>query len=478
VGQVRFRFRNWKFWSVCALIGAGLVFGGRYYLGRKLPPAKGQVPDLNEAPEEVGETQSVASASIHVEVIHPLRGKVERRTVQPGTVQSFQSVQLYSAVSGYLQKQTVDIGDQVKRGQLLIKVDVPELEKQVARCASLVDQTRAGVDQMKARVATARAELEAGRAAVVRAEAVARSAAASLRFREQQLQRMKKLFALKSIDERLVDEKSEQRDAALEAERAAQAAILSAKAQVTAMEAKVAQAQADVAEAQAEVRVAEADLERAQVRLKYSTIVAPFDGVITQRSLFVGDFVRAATESGNLLPLLTVQRTDLFRVVVQIPDREVRYTDPGDEAVVEIDALPGEKFPAKISRIADSEDPGTRLMRVELDVPNPKGVIRNGMYGRVTIILEKALNQLSIPSSCLIGRSRDGKASVYVVRDGHAHLVPIEVGMDNGLEVVVLRGLTRKDQVIQQPGNELAEGAPVVAVHVQEQPAGQASQDP
>ena len=351
---------GWKFWSMSGLLIVALLFGGAKLLVRNGSSGKAQAQGISEPQDDPDEGETAAPTTISVEVLHPFKGKMERTTTQPGTVQAFESVQLYSAVSGYLQKQTVDIGDHVNKGQLLIKVDVPELEKQILRLNSQIDQARARVKQMQARITTAEAEKKAAEASVFQAEATAKSCAAALRFREQQLQRMKDLFALKSIDERLVDEKTEQRDAALEAENAARAAILTARAQVAATEAKIEQARADVLEAQAQIQVAQADLEKAQVLVGYSTIAAPFDGVVTQRSLFVGDFVRAATDSGSRTPLLTVQRTDLFRVVVQIPDRDVPYADPGDDAVVEIDALPFKKFPAKISRVASSEDPTTR----------------------------------------------------------------------------------------------------------------------
>jgi RND family efflux transporter MFP subunit len=442
-----------KIWLAAGFLGCASLVGGRFWL----------FPGMQAAavPAQEGSENASQPAALRVEVVHPTKGGLQRTTTQPGTVQSYESVQLYAAVSGYLKLQTVDIGDRVKKGQLLIKVDVPELEKQKQRSAAQVEQSRARVQQMKAKVASADADLLVARATVVQAEAAAKSAAATLRFREQQLQRMKELFALKSIDERLVDEKTEQRDAALETERSARAAILTANAQVTAAQAKIDQAHADVAAAAAEVQVAQAELEKVQVLVEYSSIVAPFDGIITQRSLFVGDFVRAGTESGGRPPLLTVQRTDLFRVVVQVPDRDVPYCDPGDSAIVEMDALPGVVFPAKVSRVASSEDPDTRLMRVEIDVASPKRQIRNGMYGRVTIILDKGVDQLTLPSSCLVGRSRDGKSSVYVVKNGRARLTPINVGQDNGLRVAVVSGLSQNDAVILSPGSEIAEGIPV-----------------
>src|SRR5262249_37890021 len=211
---------------------------------------------------------------------------------------------------------------------------------------------------------------------------------------------------------------------------------------------------ADVEVANAEVKVAQAELEKAQVFVQFATIVAPFDGVVTARNFNPTDFVRAASEGGSHLPLLTVQRTDLMRVVVQIPDRDVPYCDPGDPAVVEIDALPGQKLPAKVSRIARSEDQDSRLMHVEIDLPNPAGKICNGMYGRVTILIDKS-DLLGVPSSCLVGRSQEGKGSVYVVRDGRAHLVPVRVGADNGLQIGLQGGLTPEDEVILHPGGEV-----------------------
>jgi RND family efflux transporter MFP subunit len=200
------------------------------------------------------------------------------------------------------------------------------------------------------------------------------------------------------------------------------------------------------------------------VLVQFATITSPYDGVITQRNFFRGDFVKAATEGGAPLPLLTVERTDLMRVVVQVPDRDVPFTDPGDPATVEVDALPGKKFQAKVSRIASSEDPQTRLMHTEIDLPNPTGKICKGMYGRVTILLDRTSDRLSVPASAIAGKTETGKANVYVVRNGKAVLVPVEIGTDNGLRVEIISGLNATDNVIVRASAELREGADVQAV--------------
>ncbi len=395
---------------------------------------------------------------------------MERLTTQPGSVQAFESVQLYARVPGFLKSQHVDIGDRVKQGQVLAVVDVPELQKQQQRHLAAVDQAQARVLQMNARVTSAEADLEAAQAEVKQTEATAKSSAAWVRFRQKQLARMKDLFALKSIDERLVDENQERYEASVETEQAALAAISTAKAKAAAAAAKIQQARADVAEAQSEVKVAQAELEQIQVQISFATVVSPFDGVVTFRNFFPGDFVRAANDGGNH-PLLTVQRTDLMRVIVQLPDRDVIYADPGDPATIEIDALPGQKFSGKISRIAQSTSPQTRLMRVEIDLPNSTGKIRNGMYGRVTILLDKASEKFSIPTSCLVTKTDDGgKGTVYVVRDNHVHLVNVRLAEDNGLRVAVVSGLGAADLVVLHPGTGLTEGAAVTATYWDEVP--------
>jgi RND family efflux transporter MFP subunit len=451
VSQLKQGWR-WLVWTAGGLLLAALLATGGYYLLQELHPAEVSAGEVGGEPEQSG--------PVHVEIIHPEKGKMDRSTTQPGSVQAFESARLFAEVSGYLKAQTVDIGDRVKKGQVLIQVDVPELEQQVERHKAGVQRAEAQVLQMKAHVATATAELEAANGEVTYAEANVKSKAAALRFREKQLQRMRELFALKSIDERLVDEKQEQRDAALEAKNAAEAGVLMSKAKVVAAKAKIQQAEADVKEAEAQVKLAQSDLARAQVMVNFATITSPYDGVITQRSKFRGDFVRSASEGGGQTPLLTVEQIDKLRMVVLVPDQDVPFVDVGDPAKVQIDALPGKVFTGTVSRNAQSEDPQTRLMRVEIDLPNPKGKILPGMYGRVTILLDHS-DLLSIPTSCLVGPLEKGKGKVYVVREGRARLVPVRLGTENGQRVAIVAGLSAHDDVVLHPGSGLADGTPV-----------------
>jgi RND family efflux transporter MFP subunit len=281
-------------------------------------------------------------------------------------------------------------------------------------------------------------------------------------FRQKHFDRIRQLNDQHAIDARLVDEKEDQLEAAQGAEYAAKEQVSTAHSQAEAANAKVTQAMADLDEAKAEVEVAAAELAKSKVFLDYTVITSPYDGVITKRNFYPGDFIRGADSSGSHPALLSVERTDLMRVVVQVPDRDVPYVSVGEKATLEIDALPGRTFRAVVNRYAQAEDLSTRLMRTELDVPNPDGRLVRGMYGRASISLDPGAAQaVRIPIGALSGKAEGGKATVRVVRDGRAHIIPVVIGTNNGVEAEVTSGLSPTDRVILQAGGTVDEGTPV-----------------
>ena len=172
---------------------------------------------------------------------------------------------------------------------------MPELAAEVQRGEAGVEQANSKVTQMQAHVTTATADRDATKSAVTQAEAAYQSASAWARYRALQLKRMKDLFASRSIEERLVDESKEKYEASLETERSANATVATSKTNVTAADAKILSAQADLAEARSEVKVTQADLTKSKVLVDFATIAAPFDGVVTHRAFFVGDFIAPRT---------------------------------------------------------------------------------------------------------------------------------------------------------------------------------------
>jgi HlyD family secretion protein len=408
-----------------------------------------------------------AGGAVPVEVVRPTAGGIRRVCTQPGTVEPFEAADLYAKASGFLAEQAVDIGSRVKKGDILARIAVPEYEKQVQRDAARVKDAAAKVKQMEAHLAAAKSEAKAADAAVTLAKVMVRAKTSYRQYREKQLGRFKELAKERALDARAVDEQEDFYLSALEAENAAKEGVNAASERASTARAKIDQAVADVDEANAGVEVAAAELERSQVLLAYTVIRSPYTGVVTRRTYHVGDFVKSADQGGTT-PVLAVERTDVMRVVVRVPDRDVPYVSMGDPAVVEIDALPGVVFETKgtnkvgVSRWADAEDPQSRTMRTEVDVPNPEDRLRHGMYGRVALTLSEGTpGAVRVPSAALSGKAEGGRGTVRVVRDGKAHAVPVRYATDNGIEAEVVTGLAPTDVVIVRASGPLDEGTSV-----------------
>jgi HlyD family secretion protein len=403
-------------------------------------------------------------AALRVEVATPRRGGLGRTVVQPGVVHAFNKAGLYAKVSGYLIRQRVDIGDMVKKGDLLTEINVPELFKGADQARAALGQAQARQKQAEARLLTARADRESAAAHVQQAESdVARYTAERI-FRKKQLERITELARRKAVAEELVDEGQKQYEAAIAAERASGAEVAMARAMLSAADARIAQAQADLEGAKADVDAAAADLAKAEILLEYTRITAPFDGVITLRSFHEGDFIRSASE-GGAIPVLSIAQNDLMRVIILVPDRDVPFVARGDPARIQVDALQGRTFEGKVARFANAEDE-QKLMRTEVDLRNPDNLLKDGMYGTATLILAAPSKNLTIPSSSLIEQDSQGHGAVYIVRDGTIHRVPVLVGLDNGRDVEILQGLKPDDQVAVRYNGPIAEGVTVQAVPI------------
>jgi HlyD family secretion protein len=436
---------------IAGAVAAVAIAAGVFLFARN-PTAYGEA--------ETAGSKTAGGSAVRVRVVTPSRGGLEGTVMRPGSVHAFQYAQLFAKVAGYLHNQTVDIGYRVKKGQVLAEVDAPEIEANVQGAAADVEKGKAQMDVMAARLQSAKAQLQEAKVKVAQAEADVQNAVALLVLRREQYQRIKRLVELRSIEQELADEKMEAQKAAEANEIAMRQAVEVAKVAVTTAQAQIASASADLGDAKAQVKVTEAALARANVFAAYLKLRAPFAGVITVRNFHEGDFIRAGNDSGNQ-PVLVVARTDLMRVIVDVPDPDVPYTHAGARAELRIGSLSGQVFTGKVARTAWSEAYSTRTMRTEIDLPNPKESLADGMFGAATIYLGAHPNALTIPTACLSGPEKDGRRSVFVVRDGKARRLEVRVGRDDGIHAEVLSGLRPDDQVIEAHGSGLADAAAV-----------------
>jgi HlyD family secretion protein len=459
-GQALFKRGVWVKASLLAIaIVAAGVLTYRWSLSHdsSARPATGQ-----QVESDLPATDPTASTMPHVHVVRPQSGGVVRSTTQPGLVEAFDYADLFTKVSGYLQTQSVDIGDHVKQGQVLATIDAPELVQAAHQAAAELEQARAQLKSNETALTTAKADVAVARATVAEKQAVLKQSIEYFEFHTIQYGRLNDLFKQKAIDERAVDEDRKERDSAEAAKNLAEAAVRTAQADLGAKQALEKQAEANVADARAKVQVAAAALGKANVYVSYMQIHSPYNGVVTKRNFHIGDFVRAA-EDGGQTPVLRVAKTDVMRVVVKMPEDFVPLTKPGDTAVFKLN-FTDHVFEGKVSRIADSMDRSDKTMRSEIDLPNPANELRDGMYGYATIDLNKMLTGLSVPSSSLISSGDSKTHAVFVVRDGRLKRIPVKVAIDNGVRAEVLSGLRPDDAVVVQPTGDLAEGEAVEAV--------------
>jgi RND family efflux transporter MFP subunit len=324
-----------------------------------------------------------------------------RSAAWPGTTEAFEQANLYARASGYISKRTVDIGSRVKSGDLLAEVKAPEIEHQIAQAEGTLAQLQATLLQAKANRDLAQVTWE----------------------RNSKLVKDGWTTQQQGDTDRLT---LQARDAA-------------------------------VAVAAANITAQEAQLRVLKQQKTYQSVVAPFDGVITQRNIDVGSLVQADAASGTIL--FTLMNSDVIRIQLYVPQDDAFGVAPGTEAVVRVPEMPGREFTGTVARIADALQPGSRTLLTEIDVPNTEHALSAGLYCRVELRIPRKTPSMIVPSEAIIF-NRDG-LSVAVVENGVVHIRSITSVRDFGTSVEVSAGVAAGDNVILNPQVDLADGRKV-----------------
>jgi RND family efflux transporter MFP subunit len=316
----------------------------------------------------------------------------------PATTTAFEAANIFARTSGYVEKRYVDIGDRVKAGALLADITAPELDHQIAQAQATLAQDQATLRQTQA----------------------SRELAEVTNTRDSNLVQKGWLTLQQGDNDRLT----------LQAQQAA-----------------VAVAQSNITAQQAQIRILEQEK-------AYQRVVAPFDGVITQRNIDNGSLV----QSGSTF-MFTLMHSDVIRTQVYVPQDEAFGLGPGVDAVVRVPEIPDRGFPGKVTRIASALQPGSRTLLTEIDVPNPDGALSPGIYCTVELYIPRKTPAMIIPADAVV--FDENGLHVAVVENGTAHLQKITVARDFGKEVEVHDGVKPGDQVILNPMVNLTEGSKV-----------------
>jgi multidrug efflux system membrane fusion protein len=190
----------------------------------------------------------------------------------------------------------------------------------------------------------------------------------------------------------------------------------------------------------------------------FKRVLAPFDGVVTQRNTDVGALIAAGQNAGNAL--FRVADTTKLRIYVLVPEPYAAATVPGMEAALEFTEHPGKSYPAKVVRTANALDPALRTLQVELQVDNPSGELFPGSYAEVHFKVPGSSQSLRLPANALLFRSA-GLQVATVDQGNHVHLKTIVPGRDFGKSIEVLSGITADEEVVVNPPDSLSDGAEV-----------------
>jgi len=211
--------------------------------------------------------------------------------------------------------------------------------------------------------------------------------------------------------------------------------------------------QVAVDESGAKLASAEARVELGKAKLAQSTIVAPFNGVVGLRSVGVGDYVSVGK------PLITLTNIDPIKIDFRVPEIFLSRLRVGQAVSMRVDAVPDRSFTGKTYAIDPVLDVNGRAIRLRASIPNPDLVLKPGLFARLAITIDQRENAIVIPEMAVVP---DGMGKmVYVVDNGKAKRVPVELGKRLPGKVEVVSGLTPKMQIITAGQMRLRDGSPI-----------------
>lgn len=399
-----------------------------YWLGMAVIPIfpLGCSPIAGEAPEssEVNQQQSIA-----VDVAIARSAQLESGEEYTGTTLPQREVSVRSQVEGQLLDVTVDVGDAVRKGQIVAQIDDKILQAQVVEAEAEVAALEAEVASLQAEVNDAQAEVERARLELQQAQSDAA--------------RSEQLYRQGAISEQNVELARTEVGTATQVLRSAQQQVENQIAAVNA--------------AQRRITARQALVSQAQQRQSYTTITASVNGFVLERVLEPGDLVQTASEILRLGDLSQV------KVEVQISELELNSIRQGQPAQVRLDAFGDRALTGRVSQISPVADPTARLVPIEVTIPNEDRRIGSGLLARVSFEATTK-QQVVIPETAIQNpQSNTGQTTTIFVVSGkgeqvtvQARTVTIGKRVDNRVEI--LSGLEPGEQFVIRSSRELQDG--------------------
>ena len=334
-----------------------------------------------------------------VEVASVKRADMTESLTVVGNLIGAATVEAVPKVSGRLDDVTVRLGDRVRKGQTLAKVEDREIAEQVKQAQASFDVAAATIRQREA----------------------------DLRLAQTNLDRSKNLFDRQLIPKQTFDDTDARYQAAA--------------------------AQLDLAKAQ--YQQAQARLDELKINLANTVISSPVSGFVGKRALDPGAWV---TPNSAFISVVDI---DIVRLVANIVEKDLRRINSGMKADVAVDAYPGEHFVGRIAHVAPVLDPSTRTAQIEVEIENSSFRLKPGMYAKVSFTVEHKENVLVVPANAVVDAS--GKKGVYVPGEGDvAKFQTVTLGMSDPDQIEITSGVSEGMRVISTGAAALREGDKIV----------------
>jgi RND family efflux transporter MFP subunit len=320
-----------------------------------------------------------------VEVAPVRRGDVAAHLTVVGNLIGLQTIDIAPRTGGRLLSVAVQLGDAVRRGQAIAKVEDREIVEQVRQAEASLEVSKATIRQREADLNVAQLNFE----------------------------RSKNLYARQLLAKQALDD--------------AESRYLAAVAQLDLSKAQ--QSQTD------------ARLQELRINLQHTTVVSPVDGFVGKRNVDPGAMVNTNTAIASVVEI------SRLKLVVNVVEKDLRMVTVGDLGVVEVDAYPGENFNGRVARVAPVLDPATRTATMEIEIPNADYRLKPGMYARVSLTVEEHKNALVAPKTAVV--DFENKRGVWIANaENRAKFVPVTLGIDDADRVEIIAGLTEGDLIV------------------------------
>jgi RND family efflux transporter MFP subunit len=400
--------KHYGFLILLVLAGIALGTGIAYELSQR----KAQEHALAAS---IGDPAGTSALSVNV--AHVRFAPSEATVELPGQTVALVETPIYARTDGYISKRYVEIGDRVKKGQILLDLDTPDLDQQIEQARATLAQSKAALAQLQANLQASQSSLKLAKVTAQRTDALA--------------------------DEGVLSKQD--RDTANATLENGQANVHAAEEAIRAQDAVIS--------------ANDANLKRLIETKNYAHMEAPFDGVITFRNQAASD-VGTLVSSGSgtsVKEVLRISQLGTLRIFVNVPQTYAPVIRVGQPAQLVVDEFAGRVFSANVTSATGSVDPASRTMLTVLEVDNSSGALLPGMFAKVRFRLPHTVNILRVPGDALIFRA-DGTYVAVVDREHKVKLRQLTLGRDYGTEVEAASGLEAMDSVVLNPTDAIRDG--------------------